>query len=238
LRIAFFAGEVFPIPRFRTLKKFWPHPRFVNLYGPTETNVCTYYEVPADHSWESMDTFPIGYMCAPNEGKVVDESGRRVAAGEPGELVVHGPNVMQGYWNLPELNGRAFLVDEDGRKWYRTGDIVAEEASQRYRYLSRRDRMVKRRGYRVELGEVEVGLLKHPDVREAAVVSVADPLAGVRIAAFVSCPTDRHVTIIELKSFASKNLPPYMIPDKFMVLNALPRTSTDKVDFQALKAKA
>ena len=63
LRVVFFAGEVFPIPRFRTLRKFWSHPRFVNLYGPTETNVCTYYEVPMDNSWETMETFPIGYMC-------------------------------------------------------------------------------------------------------------------------------------------------------------------------------
>jgi amino acid adenylation domain-containing protein len=236
LRIVYFAGEVFPIPRFRTLLGFWPHPRFVNLYGPTETNVCTYYEVPDDRSWETMPTFPIGRMCVPNEGKVVDEEGHEVRAGQPGELVVAGPNVMQGYWSLPEQNAKAFLVDAEGRKWYRTGDIVAQEADGGYRYLNRRDRMVKRRGYRVELGEVEVGLLKHPDVREAAVVAVPDSDAGVRIAAFVSCPQDRGVTIIQLKSFASKSLPPYMVPDTFKVLESLPRTSTDKVDFQRLKA--
>ena len=237
LRIVFFAGEVFPIPRFRTLRAFWPHPRFVNLYGPTETNVCTYYEVPADGSWESMPTFPIGAMCVPNEGRVVDEEGRDVAAGSEGELVVAGPNVMQGYWNLPEQNARAFFVTDDGRKWYRTGDVVSEEAGGQYRYLSRRDRMVKRRGYRVELGEIEVGLLKHPDVREAAVVAVPHPEAGVKIAAYVSCPADGRLSIIALKTFSSKQLPPYMIPDTFTVLDALPRTSTDKVDYQNLKSR-
>jgi amino acid adenylation domain-containing protein len=238
LRIVFFAGEVFPIPRFRTLRGFWPAPRFVNLYGPTETNVCTYYEVPSDDSWMAFDTFPIGGMCVPNEGKVVDDEGRRVETGTPGELVVAGPNVMQGYWNLPEQNARAFFVDDGGRKWYRTGDIVAEEAGGQYRYLSRRDRMVKRRGYRVELGEIEVGLLKHPDVREGAVVAVPDAQAGVRIAAFVSCPPDKRLTIIALKSFCAQHLPPYMIPDTFSVIDALPRTSTDKTDYQALKARA
>ncbi len=237
LRIVFFAGEVFPIPRFRTLQALWPRPRFVNLYGPTETNVCTYYEVPSDGSWERMGTFPIGAMCVPNEGRTVDEEGQVVPEGAEGELVVSGPNVMQGYWNLPEQNARAFFMDDDGRKWYRTGDIVAEEAGRQYRYLSRRDRMVKRRGYRVELGEIEVGLLKHPDVREAAVVAVVHAEAGVKIAAFVSGPAEKRLSIIELKTYSAKNLPPYMAPDTFSVLDALPRTSTDKVDYQALKAR-
>lgn len=238
LRIVFFAGEVFPIPRFRTLRAFWPAPRFANLYGPTETNVCTYYEVPSDDSWKAFDTFPIGGICVPNEGKVVDEEGHTVATGTPGELVVAGPNVMRGYWNLPEQNARAFFVDAEGRQWYRTGDIVAEEGGGQYRYLSRRDRMVKRRGYRVELGEIEVALLKHPDMREAAVVAVPDVESGVRIAAFVSCPPERRLTIIALKTFCAQNLPPYMIPDTFSVVDALPRTSTDKTDYQALKASA
>lgn len=183
-----------------------------------------------------MKTFPIGVMCVPNEGRVVDESGALVPHGQPGELIVAGPNVMQGYWNLPEQNARAFFL-QDGRRWYRTGDIVAEESGGSYRYLSRRDRMVKRRGYRVELGEIEVGLLKHTDIREAAVVAVADSEAGVRITAFVSTGA-KPLTIIELKTFSSRNLPPYMIPDAFVVLDALPRTSTDKVAFEALKARA
>ncbi len=238
LKTVFFAGEVFPIPRFRTLRAFWSKPRFVNLYGPTETNVCTYYEVPDDESWMAFETFPIGSMCVPNGGRVVDEHGLDVAAGTPGELVVSGPNVMRGYWNLPENNARAFFSTADGRQWYRTGDIVAEEAGGCYRYLSRRDRMVKRRGYRVELGEIEVALLKHPDVREGAVVAVPDTESGVRIAAFVSSPGGGRLTIIGLKTFCSKNLPPYMIPDTFTIVDAMPRTSTDKLDYQALKARA
>ena len=238
LRIVFFAGEVFPVPRFRALRRFWNQPRFVNLYGPTETNVCTYYEVPGDGSWESMDTFPIGAMCVPNRGKVVDEHGEEVSRGTPGELVVCGPNVMQGYWNLPEQNARAFLVDSTGDRWYRTGDIVAEQPDGQYRYLSRRDRMVKRRGYRVELGEIEAGLMRHPDIREAAVVALPDALAGVRVVAFLSVLEGRELTIIGLKASASRLLPPYMIPDAFRILDALPRTSTNKVDLRILKELA
>ena len=238
LRMVFFAGEVFPVPQFRGIKALWPKPRYFNLYGPTETNVCTYYEVPDDGSWEAMDTFPIGRICQPNAGIVVDEQNQPVPLGEPGELLVSGPNVMQGYWNLPEQNQCAFHVDADGAKWYRTGDVVKEDATAQYKYLNRRDRMVKRRGYRVELGEIEAGLLRHPDIREAAVVAVPDKDSGVRIAAFVSCQVDKSLTIIALKTLSSKNLPPYMIPDSFKVVDALPRTSTNKVDFQALKTRA
>ncbi|HET7218516.1 MAG TPA: amino acid adenylation domain-containing protein [Vicinamibacterales bacterium] len=237
LRIVHFAGEVFPVPQFKALRAFWPHPRYFNLYGPTETNVCTYYEVPADDSWTTMDTFPIGAICEPNQGMVIDEHDAPVRTGESGELVVHGPNVMNGYWNLPEQNARAFVVDREGRKWYRTGDVVTEGAKGQYRYQGRRDRMVKRRGYRVELGEIEAALLRHPDIREAAVVAVADTDSGVKISAFVSSEGS-PLSIIALKRLSSQNLPPYMIPDAFVVVDALPRTSTNKVDLQALKARA
>ena len=235
LRAVLFAGEVFPIPQFRALRESWPHPRYYNLYGPTETNVCTWYEVPDDGSWESLDSFPIGRICHPNRGRVVDESGRDVQRGTEGELVVAGPNVMQGYWNLSELNSAVFLAGSDGTRWYRTGDIVTEGPGGLYTYRGRRDRMVKRRGYRVELGEIEAALMRHPDVREAAAVAVADAEAAVRVAAFVSCQAGRNLSIIGLKTHSSKNLPPYMIPDVFKIVDTLPRTSTDKVDLQKLK---
>jgi len=237
LRIVNFAGEVFPVPQFKTVRAIWTAPRFYNLYGPTETNVCTYYEVPQDDSWKTMDTFPIGLICQPNRGRVVDEEGRDVPLGEPGELVVWGPNVMRGYWNLPEQNGKAFLVDAEGKSWYHTGDIVTQDAHGQYTYRGRRDRMVKRRGYRVELGEIEAGLARHPDIREVAVIAVPDSDSGVRIAAFVSCQAGASLTIVALKKASVQALPPYMIPDVFSVVEALPRTSTNKVDLQALKTR-
>jgi amino acid adenylation domain-containing protein len=237
LRMVCFAGEVFPIPQYLALFKLWSKPRYFNLYGPTETNVCTWYAVPADENVVgAMPTFPIGKVCPPNQGWVVDEQGTSVLMGQPGELLVHGPNVMQGYWNLPEQNARAFVVDADGRNWYRTGDIVTEDADLGYRYVSRRDRMVKRRGYRVELGEIEVALLQHPDVREAAAVALPDPESGVRVCAYVACQQGRGLSKIALKTHSARSLPPYMIPDVFSVLDKLPRTSTDKIDYQTLKA--
>jgi amino acid adenylation domain-containing protein len=239
LRMVFFAGEVFPVPQYRALLKFWPTPRYFNLYGPTETNVCTWYEVPGDEAVvAAMPTFPIGKICPPNQGLVVDDQNNPVKFGEPGELLVHGPNVMAGYWNLPDQNSRAFHVDGDGKRWYRTGDIVTEDAALGYRYVSRRDRMVKRRGYRVELGEIEVALMRHPDIREAAAVAVPDAESGVRVLAYVSFRDGTSLTQIALKTHSARNLPPYMIPDKLCMLEKLPRTSTDKIDYQTLKTLA
>lgn len=238
LRLVLFAGEVFPIPQFRALRAAWSHPRYLNLYGPTETNVCTFFEVPADDSWAEMATFPIGQVCPPNRVRVADPEYRPVAPGIEGELLVTGPNVMSGYWNLEERNAAAFHIDGDGTKWYRTGDIVTEEANGVFRYLGRRDRMVKRRGYRVELGEIEAGLARHPDIREVAVVALPDESAGMQIVAVVSGREGVRVSIIALKQFAVNALPPYMAPDAFIIVEALPRTSTDKADLQALKQLA
>ena len=237
LRLVLFAGEVFPVPQFLALRDLWPHPRFFNLFGPTETNVCTWYEVPDDPAVLRMSTFPIGRICSPNQGRVVDDCDELVKAGGAGELLISGPNVMRGYWELPERNAQAFLVDSDGTQWYRTGDIVTEGADG-FHFVGRRDRMVKRRGYRVELGEIEIGLLSGGDLREAAVVAVPDSESGVRITAFVSGRQGATLGTVALKSLAMRHLPPYMVPDSFVVLTAVPRTSTDKVDYEKLKRVA
>jgi amino acid adenylation domain-containing protein len=238
LRLVLFAGEVFPIAQFQLLESVWSAPRFFNLYGPTETNVCTYYEVPADGSWKAMSTFPIGRMCQPNVGLVIDAQDRNVERGTPGQLVVSGPNVMQGYWNLPEQNAQAFFVDSDGRRWYRTGDVVTEGADGEYTYQGRRDRMVKRRGYRIELGEIEAVLSRQPEIGEVAVIATTDTSTGVRIVAFVSLRPESRLNSIALKKASLQILSGYMVPDAFVIVDALPRTSTNKVDLRALESRA
>jgi len=237
LRLVIFAGEVFPIPQLRGLRARWPHPRYFNLYGPTETNVCTFYELPPTTPEHVTDPYPIGKCCSHVRCRVVDPDGSEVSLGDEGELVVSGEAVMQGYWNLPEQNARAFLLDPAGTKWYRTGDIVIEEPSGDYIYHGRRDRMVKRHGYRVELGEIEAGLAMHPSAREVAVVSTTDASGGVRIVAFLSVADEQRPSVIQLKQFSSEKLPRYMVPDVFHFLEALPRTSTDKIDYQSLLAR-
>ncbi|HEY9446797.1 MAG TPA: amino acid adenylation domain-containing protein [Burkholderiales bacterium] len=238
LRLILFAGEVFPVKYLRALHALVPHPRYFNLYGPTETNVCTYYEIPQVIPDDRTSPYPIGRSCSHLHCKAVDEHGRTVAPGEEGELCVTGRGVMQGYWALPEQTARGFLVDSDGTRWYRTGDIVVGDAAGVFVYRGRRDRMVKRRGYRVELGEIEAGLYRHPLIREAAVIAAPDPEAGVSITAFLSCRETKPPSLIQIRRFCAENLPMYMIPDRFSWQEALPKTSTDKIDYQRLKEMA
>ena len=235
LRFVFFAGEVFPIVHLRSLAKQWPHPRYFNLYGPTETNVCTFHEVPASIPDDRTEPFPIGRACSNSIDLVVDGDGKPVAGGAEGELCIRGPAVLQGYWNLPEQTANAFLTTPDGHRWYRTGDLVVRDADGAYRYVGRKDRMIKKRGYRVELGEIESCLYRHPDVREAAVVALPDEALGLRVRAHLSTRDDKKLSLIQIKSFCSTHLPVYMVPDEFRFHSSLPKTSTDKVDYQALK---
>jgi amino acid adenylation domain-containing protein len=234
LRLVLFAGEVFPIKYLKLLKSLWPHPRYFNLYGPTETNVCTYYEVPRLIPESQTEPVPIGKPCPYCEPLVVNEAGAEVARGAEGELCIAGASVMEGYWDLRENTAKAFLPGRH-KPWYRTGDIVVELPNGNCKFLGRRDRMIKKRGYRIELEEIEVALYRHPAIREAAVVAFPNG-DGVPIKAFTSTRDGSKLSIIELKRFCSENLPLYMVPDLFCSLESLPKTSTDKIDYEKLKS--
>lgn len=236
LRLVLFAGEVFPVKHLRALQRAWPHPIYYNLYGPTETNVCTFAKIPAGIPDERETPYPIGFLCEHCDGLVLDGDGKAVGLGDEGLLYISGPSTFDGYWNRPVENAAAF-IERQGRRWYNTGDVVRWDAKDGYIYAGRRDRMVKRRGYRIELGEIERALYLHPRLREVAVVAMPDADAGVKIYAFVSCQDGPRPSIIDLKMHCGSTLPAYMSPDTFVVEAKLPRTSTDKVDYQALRGQ-
>jgi amino acid adenylation domain-containing protein len=236
LRTVLFAGEVFPTQHLRGLMELLPHARFANLYGPTETNVCTWYEVRRPP--EGSDTIPIGRPIDNVHTFVLAESGRLAAPGEEGELCVRGATVMQGYWGNPESTASAFTADptapELAAPAYRTGDLVVEMEDGGYRFLCRRDTQVKSRGYRIELGELEAALSAHPAVIECAATAVPDELVTNRLKAYVvhASPLDAD----ELLRWCAGRVPRYMLPDVVEFVPALPRTSTGKIDRQALTA--
>jgi amino acid adenylation domain-containing protein len=234
LRLVLFAGEVFPLNHLKLLTTYWPNPQYFNLYGPTETNVCTYYQVQTPIPAEQMEPVPIGKVCSHLEGILIQADGTEASEGAEGELCICGPAVTGGYWNLPEQSQRCF-VEVQGKKYYRTGDIVREEADGNLRYLGRKDRMIKKRGFRVELGEIEVCLYRHPGIREAAVVALADDSVGMSVHAHIVSKEGKPLSLIDMKTFCSKHIPIYMIPDRFSFHSSLPKTSTDKIDYQTLK---
>jgi len=233
LRVVNFAGEVFPVKHLRLLKQFWKHPIYYNLYGPTETNVCTYYRIPDTIPAERQEPFPIGIACENVEAIVFDENMKPVVGGEGVLYIAQSGPVMRDYWNLPEQTARAFYTDPAGRRWYCTGDVVLPDERGDWLFLGRRDRMVKRRGFRIELGEIEAGLYKHPSVHEAATVAY-DGAEGVVIDAFLTPKPGEKLSVLELKQFCAKQLLSYMNPDRFIFVTELPRTSTGKVDYQSL----
>lgn len=226
LRALLFAGEPFPVKHLRKLYQHWPGVRFFNLYGPTETNVCTYYEVthlPAD--WQKP--VPIGKACSGDTVWAQKEDGTPALPGEEGTLMVSGPTVMVGYWGQPPHGDRP----------YSTGDLVRLLSDGNYAYLGRLDHMLKVRGYRIEAGDIEAALEEHPALHEAAVIVVGEGL-DARLIAFIVVAGEDIPSLLEMKRHCAERLPRYMIIDDIRVLEALPRVRNGKIDRQILSTYA
>jgi amino acid adenylation domain-containing protein len=238
LRTVLFAGEVFPTKYLRRLMSLVPHARFANLYGPTETNVCTWYEVP-ELPEELEQPIPIGRSIADVEVFALADDGRLVGRGETGELHVRGATVMAGYWGDRDRTSRLLVPNplrpEVGDRVYRTGDLVQKLDDGNYRFLGRRDAQIKSRGHRIELGDIEAALHSHAGVLECAVVAIPHELVTNRIKAYV---VTHDVGENELIRFCASRLPRYMVPDSFELMEALPKTSTGKIDRNTLSRVA
>lgn len=229
VRTLFFAGEVFPTPQLRRLRKALPHVRLSNLFGPTETNVCTYYDVPGDVP--EGRSVPIGRGCEHLDTFVIDAAGNEVGVGVEGTLWVGGGNLMSGYWSK-ETPSKGLAPDPRGRPGlvYCTGDQVRLHADGNYEFLGRRDHMIKVRGFRVETGEIEAVLAMHPAVVEAVVVPLPDERAGNRIMATAVVRAGENADDRSVLAFCKDRLPVYMIPEQLQLVDSLPRTSTGKAD--------
>jgi amino acid adenylation domain-containing protein len=234
LRSILFAGEVFPTKYLVRLTELLPNVCFYNLYGPTETNVCTWYPVPPPGDENPPASLPIGKPISGVEVFAVGDDGKIVRPGEVGELCVKGPSVMQGYWGDPEGTARVLgpLPSAGHEPVYRTGDLVKQAEDGNYVFLGRRDAQIKRRGYRIELGEIETALHAHPSVVECAVVATPDELSSTRITAHVVVRDRMRDT--DLVRVCLDRVPRYAVPDAFEFHGVLPKTSTGKIDRKAL----
>lgn len=239
LRWILFGGEPYPPQDLRALMNALPKTRFSNVYGPAEAPSCTVYDVPDGYrSSGDDDPLPIGNVSVGSEGLILNEDGGSAPAGEPGELCIRSTTLTRGYWNRPDLNAQAFVVRPsyapDGEVYYRTGDVVRERQDGLLEFMGRRDRMVKTRGHRVELDEVEAALSSHPDVEEAAAFTQPDEQGSQSIHGAVRIARSSTATAAELRTFVRAKLPTYAVPVSIKILAELPRTSTGKVDRRSL----
>ena len=233
-RLVAFGGEVFPVKHLRTLQQCWPSAAMLNMYGPTETTTaCTSAWLPTPIPEDRWTPFPIGTPCSYCRALVLDETGREVAVGGTGELHISGPSVFSGYWRRPEETAAAML-ERDGIRWYRTGDLVRVDRQEGLVFVGRRDRMIKRRGFRIELAEIERALLASPSVLEVAAVPTTSGEGTVQIAAFVVLDPGAPATLVDLKVHCARTLPAYMSPDRFVIVDSLSKTVTAKIDHAAL----
>jgi amino acid adenylation domain-containing protein len=224
LRVVLFAGEPFPISYVRQLAG-WTGARLLNLYGPTETNVCTYRQVRESDLLRDVPV-PIGMACSGNRVWARRPDGTVAGPGDEGELVVDGPTVFQGYWGHQRQEGP-----------YATGDRVRVVGDGAFDYLGRGDDVVKIRGNRIDLGDVATALHSHPGIANAAVVALGSGLER-RLAAFIVRRSEEEFGQVSLRQHLASRVPPYMIPQDIHFVADIPRTARGKIDVGTLQARA
>jgi len=236
LRAVIVAGEACTGDLVQAHHAILPGAGLYNEYGPTEATVWATVDGPARDAG-----LPIGRPIPGAQVRLLDCALAPVPAGVPAELLIGGGNLARGYLGRPELTAERFLPDPfcgvaapPGARLYRTGDLARWLPDGRLDFLGRIDEQVKIRGVRIELGEIEAALLRHPSIREAAVLAKDNPPADKRLAAFVTAEAGMDAS--RLRMFLSRELPAAMIPSAYVFLDAMPATATGKVDRRALEA--
>ncbi|TCO54193.1 non-ribosomal peptide synthase/polyketide synthase [Actinocrispum wychmicini] len=230
LREIWTGGEAVPAGAVRRVLAACPGVVVVDGYGPTETTTFATrhaMSAPAD----VPDVVPIGRPLSGVRVYVVDGCLQPVPVGVAGELFIAGAGVARGYLNRPGLTAERFVADPfgpAGERMYRTGDVVRWTAAGELVFVGRADDQVKIRGFRVEPGEVEATLLRHHDVTQAVVVA-----RGSGLVAYILPYT---VDTSALHNFVARTLPDYMVPSRFVAVDALPLSPNGKIDVSALPA--
>ncbi|SCG12793.1 amino acid adenylation domain-containing protein, partial [Streptomyces sp. MnatMP-M27] len=229
-------GEAVPAASVRRVMRACPDTTVVDVYGPTETTTfAVRHRLPRGR--EVPDSVPIGGPLDNTRLMVLDTGLRPVPPGTAGELHIAGAGLARGYWRRPGITAERFVADPygpPGARMYRTGDLVRWSPEGVLEYLGRADEQVKLRGFRIELGEIEARLGSHPGVAQT-VVTVQEPRPGdKRLVAHLVAERGTTPSPEELRAHLAAELPDYMVPTAFVVLDALPLTANGKVDRRAL----
>jgi len=242
VRHVIFSGELMPMRVLRKVRAAFGSARLFNVYGQTEANTSMFHEVitiPEDDGAR----LPIGKALPGFEVFALGEGGRVVQApGEEGELHVRGAAVASGGYLRDDIRtGERFVVDPQlphtRRRVYKTGDRVRLENDGSWSFVGRADNLIKTRGYRVELGEVELSMQSATGVGEATVLAIPSDTIGHELVAFVVAADGATVDAKTILAHVAARLPAYMVPGSLHVLASFPRTSTQKVDRKALTAQ-
>ena len=236
LRRLWTGGDVVPAAAVRRVLAACPGLSVVDGYGPTETTTFATSFALADPA-AVPDAVPVGHPLDDKRVYVLDGRLRPVPPGCAGELFVAGEGVARGYLGRPGESAARFLADPfgaPGERMYRTGDLARRRPDGAVEFLGRTDDQVKIRGFRVEPGEVAAALATHPGVADIAVVAREDRHGARRLVAYVVGPAGRDLT--DLRAFAARLLPDYLVPTAFVPLAALPLSRNGKVDRGALPA--
>jgi amino acid adenylation domain-containing protein len=220
-------------------KKAAERVRWLNAYGPTEATITTTtYETDRADTPTGAGIVPIGKPLAGRSVYVLDEMLEPVPYGVPGELCIGGASLARGYLHDPIQTGTSFLpdpfCDNPGSRLYRTGDRVRLRHDNVIEFLGRLDDQVKVRGFRVEPGEIEAALSRHPDVQEAAVLVRRHPEGRDMLVAYVQLRSERNVETALLRQWVGSSLPEHMVPSVVVFLPRIPRTGGGKIDRHAL----
>ena len=227
-------GDVVSAPHVRRLLQQISGCQVINGYGPTEgTTFSVCFRVPDIHAVEI--TVPIGKPISNTQIYILDSEFQPVPVGMPGELHIGGAGLGRGYFNRPDLTAEFFVPDPfgpPGSRLYRTGDMVRYSEDGNVEFLGRVDFQVKVRGYRIEMQEIEVALLSHPDVGQAVVVASEDASGDKRLVAYVVGRNGTAPDPKKLRTHLAQDLPDYMIPTAFVAMSQLPLTPNGKVIVQ------
>lgn len=239
LRLVIFGGEALEL---QSLKPWFERhgdkfPQLVNMYGITETTVHVTYR-PLTMADSSESSSLIGRPISDLQVYILDRHQQLLPVGVPGEMYVGGAGLARGYLNRPELTNERFIPnpfsDRPDARLYKSGDLARYMPNGDIEYLGRIDHQVKIRGFRIELGEIETVLGQYPTVREVVVLAREDKPDNKRLVAYVVPSPEQAPTANELRRFLKEQLPDYMVPSVFMMLNTLPLTHNGKVDRRAL----
>jgi amino acid adenylation domain-containing protein len=210
----------------------------INHYGPTEATVgcCTFNTRESNVSMWNPATIPIGTPIANDEIYVLDQRLEPAPVGVAGELCIGGAGLAQGYWNQPEQTADRFIPHpfskEPGARLYRTGDLARFLPDGNIEFMGRIDHQVKIRGFRVEPAEIEAMVKQYPSVKQNVVLPYEDQSGEKRLAAYVVA--EKPIKAEDLRAFLLQQLPEYMVPSAFLMLDSIPLTANGKVDMRAL----